>query len=277
MRFKTIVLFLFFGIVQGCYDSSLIFEDQYRVVLEAYIYQGKKVQNVKLSSMISFGNDSTGGAPISDALMVLESAAKSWALLENDSIPGLYYLLDDLEFNPGDTYKLTASSDENEISATTVIPEAPPVILLSVDSIGIKQAHDMMDIRDIEMPDPLELTWDNPELEYYFFRIQNIETSAELIRPEPPDDMPFARGGFAFQMDTRPVNDASYRIEMQGLTHYGTHRIIVYSVNDEYVQLYNSQDQDSRELNEPFSNVENGLGIFTAFSSDTLYFEVFPL
>jgi hypothetical protein len=40
------------------------------------------------------------------------------------------------------------------------------------------------------------------------------------------------------------------------------------------VNLYSSLNQDSRELNEPYSNVTNGLGIFTAFNSDTLYIEV---
>jgi hypothetical protein len=109
-----------------------------------------------------------------------------------------------------------------------------------------------------------------------FFRIQNIESYQDLIIPEPPDGAP-ARGGFNFQMDTRPTNDNYSTISFQELTHFGTHRIIIYRVNNEYVQLYNSMDQDSRELNEPFSNVENGLGIFTAFNSDTLYFEVYPV
>lgn len=49
------------------------------------------------------------------------------------------------------------------------------------------------------------------------------------------------------------------------------------SVNDEYVNLYNSLNQDSRELNEPYTNIQNGLGIFTAFNSDTLYLQVIPI
>jgi hypothetical protein len=39
----------------------------------------------------------------------------------------------------------------------------------------------------------------------------------------------------------------------------------------------NSLNQDSRELNEPYSHIRNGLGIFTAFNSDTVYFEVYPV
>jgi len=32
--------------------------------------------------------------------------------------------------------------------------------------------------------------------------------------------------------------------------------------------------QDSRDLNEPLNNIDNGPGIFTSFNSDVLYFEV---
>ncbi len=91
------------------------------------------------------------------------------------------------------------------------------------------------------------------------------------------DDLPFKRGGFIFQMVTRPVNDDFYEISPRELTHFGTHRVIVFSVNEEYVNLYETQEQDTRKLNEPFSNIENGLGIFASFSSDTLYFEVVPV
>ena len=78
-------------------------------------------------------------------------------------------------------------------------------------------------------------------------------------------------------MITQPTNDNFYSIDIRQLTHYGTHRIVFTSVNDEYVNLYSSLNQDSRELNEPYSNIENGLGIFTAFNSDTLYFQVVPV
>lgn len=129
----------------------------------------------------------------------------------------------------------------------------------------------------VEMPDPVELTWDNPGTDYFFLDIQNIETFPISIMPDPPDDRPARPGGFAFQMITEPTNNNYYGIDARDLEYFGTHRIVFTSVNDEYVYLYNSLSQDSRELNEPFSNIENGLGIFTAFNSDTLYLEVVPV
>ena len=35
------------------------------------------------------------------------------------------------------------------------------------------------------------------------------------------------------------------------------------------ILLYQSSGQDSRDLNEPYSNIKGGLGMFTAFNSDT--------
>jgi len=48
----------------------------------------------------------------------------------------------------------------------------------------------------------------------------------------------------------------------------------VFRVNQEYVDLFENIDQDSRNLNEPPTNIANGLGIFTAFNSDSIFFEV---
>ena len=134
-----------------------------------------------------------------------------------------------------------------------------------------------MDFKNMVIPDPVELSWNNPNADYYFLHIQNIESYPISIMPAPPVDRPFAGGGFAFQMVTQPTNANFYSVDLRQLTHYGTHRIIFTSVNDEYVSLYNSLNQDSREMNEPYSNITNGLGIFTAFNSDTLYLEVVPV
>jgi hypothetical protein len=48
----------------------------------------------------------------------------------------------------------------------------------------------------------------------------------------------------------------------------------VYRVNQEYVDLYENRQQDSRNLTEPLTNIKNGLGIFTAFSYAQAYFYV---
>jgi len=271
---KRLVIIMLVVLLNGCYDSTLVFEDQYRVVVEGYLYMDRPVRNIDLTSMISFGNDSTGGEAITDAVVSIEINDNAWLLQENDSVPGNYEAGGTVDMSPGDSVILHIEYQGEVLSATTVIPDDPPTVNMSATSIEIPQVEDMMEFREMEFPDPLELTWNNPDGDYYFLNVQNIESNPVSIMPEPPDHFEHEGGGFVFQMITRPISDDHYEISMRDLTHYGTYRILFYSVNQEYVRLYESLDQDTRELNEPYSNITNGLGIFTAFNSDTLYFEV---
>ncbi|MEA3462669.1 MAG: DUF4249 family protein [Bacteroidota bacterium] len=272
---KYIVLLSLVPLLQACFDSDLEFEDQYEPVVEAYLYVGKELNDVNLSSMISFGADSLGGEAITEAEITLEGESDSWVLVHNDSVAGQYCLEDIPPAEPGETFRIRIEIGEEILSASTVIPDDPPPVTMSSTSIYIPKVDDMRDFQNVEMPDPVELTWDNPDADYYFLDIQNIESYPLSIMPDPPEGRP-APGRFAFQMITEPTNSNYYIIDLRQLEYFGTHRIVFTAVNDEYVYLYNSLNQDTRELNEPYSNIENGLGIFTAFNSDTLYLEVVP-
>ena len=77
-----------------------------------------------------------------------------------------------------------------------------------------------------------------------------------------------------FRFVSDPTQNDSQIIIGAGLRNYGTHEVRVYHVNQEYADLFENSDQDSRDLNEPPSNIENALGIFTAFASEKVFFEV---
>ena len=273
---KFIILLGLIPLLTACFKADMEFEDQYEPVVEAYLFVNKEVGNIKLSSMFSFGADSLGGESITNAEVVLEGEENSWVLMHDDSIPGRYYMEDQPEMFPGDTFRLRVELNDKSLSAVTVIPEVPPAVSMSSTSVSLPKVDDMRDFMGVEMPDPVELTWDNPEAKYYFLDIQNIESYPVSIKPDPPADRPGLPEGVSFQMITEPTNNNYYAINIRQLEYFGTHRIVFTSVNEEYVYLYNSLSQDSRELNEPYSNIANGLGIFTAFNSDTLYLEVIP-
>ena len=67
-----------------------------------------------------------------------------------------------------------------------------------------------------------------------------------------------------------PVQDNSFRIRLPLIEFLGLHEIQVYRVNREYVDLYESRAQDTRDLNEPLTNIEGGLGVFSAFNSSKI-------
>lgn len=207
----------FIPLLTGCFDSEMVFEDQYEPVVEAYLHVDKEVGNIQLSSMISFGTDSSGGEKITDALMVLEGEADSWVLSHDDSTLGRYYMEERPEMVPGDTFRLRVELEEESLTAVTVIPDNPPAVSMSSHSISISKVDNMMDFRNVEMPDPVELTWNNPGAKYYFLNIQNIESYPISIMPDPPENSRFATGGFAFQLITQPTNDSYYSVDIRQL------------------------------------------------------------
>jgi hypothetical protein len=71
-----------------------------------------------------------------------------------------------------------------------------------------------------------------------------------------------------------PFRRNEYTLNATTLEKYGQHRVKIYRVNQEYADLYENRNQDSRNLTEPITNVVNGLGIFTAFSYADVYFDV---
>ena len=70
------------------------------------------------------------------------------------------------------------------------------------------------------------------------------------------------------------MRENRYSIQRADLTYFGEHRAKVYKVNREYANLYAFGQQDSRHLNEPETNIKNGLGVFAGFSSAAVRFVV---
>jgi hypothetical protein len=52
------------------------------------------------------------------------------------------------------------------------------------------------------------------------------------------------------------------------------HAVILYKLNPEYSTLYDDSGNSSINLKAPYSNITNGLGIFTGMNADTLYLNV---
>ena len=69
-------------------------------------------------------------------------------------------------------------------------------------------------------------------------------------------------------------NENNYNVICMSLQNYGKYMVTLYKINQDYVSLFETAVQDGTELNEPPSNIINAFGIFTAFASDTVSFEI---
>jgi hypothetical protein len=115
------------------------------------------------------------------------------------------------------------------------------------------------------------VTWSNPNADPYYVVVESTaEGEPETILP----DNGFGGRFRGFRLINQPTRANYQDINTGQLEVLGPHRAIVYHVNDEYAALYENRQQDSRDLNEPPTNIEGGLGVFSAFSSVSVSFEV---
>ncbi len=118
------------------------------------------------------------------------------------------------------------------------------------------------------MPDPVKITWDNPDGSYYLIVVENLETTLEPIRDfggkEPP--------GHRFKKS--PTNSSSEEIREMDFQYFGMHRIILNHVLPDYAALYKQSSTSSQNLTNPSTSITNGYGIFTGLNSDTLYLNI---
>ena len=104
--------------------------------------------------------------------------------------------------------------------------------------------------------------------------IENIEDNPEFVNDLLAEFQANGNARRFFQITEPEISDFYAINALRDLTQFGTYRIIVYRVNPEYAALYETAGTSSISIASPPSNIENGLGIFTGVSSDTVYLEV---
>lgn len=170
----------------------------------------------------------------------------------------------------GTNYNLSFLYNSKNVSAYTYVPSKPQNMAQSTTEIYLERMDSTSGppTGGGTMPDPIEITWDNPDGSYYLVLVENIETTLDPIRDfgdkEPP--------GNRFRKS--PTNSLSEELRPNDFQYYGTHRIILYHVLPDYAALYDRSSTSSQNLTNPSTSIANGYGIFTGLNSDTLYVEV---
>lgn len=254
--------------LQGCTNNPVA-PSETQLVLRGYLFAGQPVQDIQLTSSASIFSSDTVDPPVSDATVLLLKGGNSYSLAPNAANPGYYYYPgNDLTVATGDDFKIQIDYHGQQTSAETVVPAQPTGITISTSTMRFQP--DTIQTRfgtrlTVVGLDTTVATWANPTGDYYYIVIESIDSTRQLLR----GDSLFTR-----RFVSQPTNQQSYRINNNSILYTGRHVLRVYHVNKEYADLYRSREQDSRTLNEPLTNVRNGLGIFSAFASDSLYFSV---
>ena len=255
---------------QACTDSDLVGPDGDILVVRAFLFTGEPVADIRITTTVPLVSEDTLGVPVSDATVWLERDDVRFDLIATPGAAGAYhYPGSDLVIGSGEIFELGISRGSESISATTVVPPPPE---------GFAVSSDVMDVVDLTTGglggrggggrgggggpafSDLIVRWLNPERDLFFVAVDNLETDPVQI-PAPE----FIGRARRFVSAPTPADSAT--VSQISLTHLGEHRIRLYRVNQEYADLYEGRVQDSRDLNEPPSNIRGGLGVFSAFAS----------
>ena len=283
-RLKESLLFIAAGIFllnfYGC-NKNLSNTDNSKLILEGYLFQGEVVDSVHITKTVSFESNDTVYPPVSDAQVVITWNNKPFPL---QSIGKGYYNCNDnnLKIKVGETYGIAVNYNGTTATASTVIPSIPTSINLSdnvlyVDTIfSFNQFGGNPGLGNPSLGNNLEISWDNKDNSYYYIVIESTDPNAADITIGNGN---FPNGGFAgpgriFRFRSQPFRGSTYTISSRSMAKYGKHKAKIFKVNQEYADLYNNRQQDSRNLSEPITNIVNGLGIFTGFSYAEVSFTV---
>jgi len=255
----------------GACDSDLGFvpPDPDTFVVQAFLFTNEPVTDVRVSGVLPIDADSSEVAElISDAQITLIRDGQRFDLIPTLGTPGRYhYPGGDLVIAVGEIFQLEATYGDRSATAETIVPAPPIGLSLSADTLVAPEFGGRGGGREA-FAAGLTARWTNPSSQLHFVVIDNLEADPEIL----PTTEIFSR--FAPRIIQRPTAGDSSRVRLLTLTHYGRHRLKLYRVNDEYADLYEGLNQDSRDLNEPPSNIHGALGIFSAFSADSIFFEV---
>ena len=269
----------------SCEEESVYTADE-KFVLQAYLYAHEPVWDVSLRKTVPLTVTDSVGEPINEASVTLLKNGTSYSLTLSGDSGYYYYPESDLVINEGDVWQIETTYNGLTATAESVVPTAPERVTISTEVIELPEISfggqsGPPDFASLEaFREALEgfeqtIVWDNPNNELFFVVIESLSADQEPIFNNGGfGGGPGGGGRFGFRRVSAPTRDNFYEVNLGELTYWGGYVAKVYKVNQEYADLYENLTQDSRDLNEPPTNVSNALGIFSTFNSTNVFFEV---
>lgn len=260
----------------SCEEENLNNIAANQFVVEAFLYAGEPIDDIRIKSTFPLSDEEDTSTPINDASVTLIKNGQRYALLASGDAGYYAYPDDDLNVETSDLFQLEVVHNGITATAETIVPTPTTGLGISQDTIKVPRLSFgngneaiVAAIREFLLSSTIEAKWDNPEEDLYFMVVESLRDTIDPIFPGPVID---ALERFRFVSE--PTEESSIIFLAGTLVSFGTYTVKVYHINQEYAQLYENRQQDSRDLNEPPSNVLNALGVFSAFNSQETYFEV---
>ena len=229
-----------------------------QAIVEGYISPGKGV-SIKITQEISAGAIYTL-MPLDDLKVKIDKNRVPYTLCYMGK--GIY-ANPDMVIKERDTCRLYFGYNGAEVSAFTIVPTRPTGFTCSSQTVKYMSWGSRIS------PDLLELTWDNPDVEYHMVIIKNVETGAPLVlmNNHTLRDHNIYTAPTLENKVSIPTYENFFRL--------GKHEVILHKILPECAILFNEPNNNSKNLVSSLTNIKNGHGIFTGVStSDTLLLTV---
>lgn len=211
------------------------------LVVEAYIFENKPIENIKLNVVNSI-NNSTSTEQIPNAEVYIQNNGIRQQLVQS-STDGTFSGDPRVLVKSGQVYELLILYNDLEITAQTIVPPTPKKLLANKDTLDRSSSSDF-----------IRTTWNNEDSLWHLGVISNLN----------PDSKEFPFNNF-FSIPTRANQ---LEISPNNVSIAGDAQFILYGITEEYQKLYRISTSSIGSTNA--GNLSNGFGIFAAFSSDTL-------
>jgi len=265
------------ALLVGCLDdTNTVTKSGDKPIIEAYLAPGHPV-SMFVYTEISYENAADSTSMPINGLQIQISGNNGQSFKLTNVGEGIYKSSSDQVIGPaGTAYEMNFSYNGRTISASTTIPPKPVGFTINETEIYRTQRNLSGGLGSGAFPGgnnddntAVEATWTNPNQEYFFLSVQNIESSPEQITILPNGNTLPVRG-----FTNEPVNSTVANISPQSLSYFGRYDVILYRVGADYAALYKSAGTTTQNLSTPPSSISNGLGIFTGINADTLLLSV---
>ena len=275
---RGILLSCIILVLLSCEEENLNDIAANQFVVEAFLYAGEPIDDIRVKTTFPLTQEEDTSVPINDARVTLIKNGQRYDLMASGSDGYYNYPGTDLEVTTDDVFQLEVEHSGILATAETRVPTPTTGLEISQDSIKVPRLPISQGMEAIRMTianflrnSVIVSTWDNPDGDLYFMVVEQVN---DMIIPIFPEQVINALERFRFVSE--PTDENNLTFLAGSLVSYGPYIVRVYHINEEYAALYENRQQDSRDLNEPPSNVRNALGVFSAFNSQTALFFVTP-
>lgn len=260
-------LFLVFAalsIISSCKKDNSNIGNVNLPVVESYLIPGNVIQ-VKLYQQKSLTDTAKYGAAITGQKVYLSDGSTKVLLTESGT--GIYTYSNANFLVTGKTYTLQFNYQSFNVSASTTMPAKPTNFVTALGTIAISSTSTNPDQSTTVLD---RLSWDNPDSLNHVLVFYNADEKDFPVNTFSSSSRPYN-----FTLNTN--RSSFFNLTQNIFPYYGPYQIVLISVNQEYVDLLNSNTSgaSTSNLNNVPTNIANGFGIFTAMQADTVSLNVF--